>query len=420
MFQATLAAAILAALLSLFTLILICIRLKKTSGKENGDRFLRDLQTTRAELNSRLDSMQQALSTSVAAGITAGSNAQLNALTKLSQDIRDSLKSFEDRVNALSTTMEQRLSIMQTENQKKLDEMQGIVNEKLQTALEKRVSESFRLVSERLEQVYRGLGEMQTLASGVGDLKKILGNVKTRGIFGEIQLSRILEQMLSPEQYTENVVTIPGKTERVEFAVRLPGKDGESEVYLPIDSKFPLDIYQQFTDALESGDPIVTESCRRILRTAILKNAKDIKEKYLQPPHTTDFGIMFLPTEGLYAEVLNQTDLVERIMKDYSVTIAGPTTLSALLNSLQMGFRTLAIEKRSNEVWSVLGAVKSEFETFETVLDKVKGRLELAGDELDKLVGTRTRAIRRKLRQIEALPQEQAVQLLEDFPENDA
>ncbi len=402
---------IVAALCSILGMILSLVVLSRTKRQDISD----DLARQRNELNARMDSMQNTVSASLSAGLNAGNTAQMNAITKFSQETQATLNTFSARIDRMNDTTEKRLQAIQEENRKKLDEMQGVVNEKLETALEKRVTESFKLVNERLEMVSKGLTEMQGLANGVGDLKKILTNVKTRGIFGEIQLSRILEQILTSDQYDENVATIPGSAERVEFAVRLPGKDGDgSVVYLPIDSKFPMDRYEQLEAAAESGDPILLETARKALAVFMKASAKDIHDKYIRPPHTTDFGILFLPTEGLYAEVVRMTDLTEALMRDYSINVAGPSTLAALLNSLQMGFRTLAIEKRTNDVWNVLAAVKTEFGTFESVLDNVKKRLEGAGNDLEKLVGTRTRAIRRKLRDVEALPSDKAQNLLSD------
>lgn len=405
-----------AALCAVTGLILSLIVLRRTRQQSISD----DLARQRNELNARMDSMQNTLSASVTAGLNAGNTAQMNALNQFSKETQATLANFSQRMDRMNDTTEKRLLAIQEENRKKLDEMQGVVNEKLETALEKRVTESFKLVNERLELVSKGLTEMQGLANGVGDLKKILSNVKTRGIFGEIQLSRILEQILTPDQYDENVPTVPGSSERVEFAVRLPGKDADgSVVYLPIDSKFPMDRYEQLEAAAESGDPILLETARKSLAAFLKLSAKEIHDKYICPPHTTDFGILFLPTEGLYAEVVRMTDLTQGLMRDYSINVAGPSTLAALLNSLQMGFRTLAIEKRTNDVWNVLAAVKTEFGTFETVLESVKKRLEGAGSDLEKLVGTRTRAIRRKLRDVETLPTDQAQNLLDVGSDNE-
>ena len=289
--------------------------------------------------------------------------------------------------------------------------MRQTVDEKLQTTLNDRITQSFQLVNERLEQVYAGLGEMKTLASGVGDLKKVLSNVKTRGILGEVQLGAILEQILAPEQYAANVKTRPGTTHFVEYAVKLPGTD-EDTVWLPIDAKFPVDAYSQLLDAYESGDPDAVKAAGNLLEQRIKAFAKDIRDKYVAPPYTTDFGIMFLPIEGLYAEVVRR-GLIETLQNDYHVNIAGPTTMAALLNSLQMGFKTLAIQKRSGEVWKLLGAVKTEFDKFGTVVEAAQKRLEQAGSELDKLVTTRTRMIQRKLAQVTSLPDAEATALIE-------
>ena len=391
----------IAALCSLGALIVALISLSKAGKKDLSEDFSRQ----RKEINDRMDALQNSLTNSLAAGLNTANNAQMNAISNLTKETQGTLNSFAGRIDNMNATTEKRLLAMQEDNRKKLDEMQGVVNEKLETALEKRVTESFKLVNDQLERVTKGLTEMQSLATGVGDLKKILGNVKTRGVLGETQASRILEQILTPEQYEENIATVPKSAERVEFAIRLPGKDLDgSVVYLPIDSKFPLDRYEQYLAACETGDKAVVETARRQLARFIKESAKSIRDKYVAPPHTTEFAILFLPTEGLYADVVRIPDLTDTLMRDYSVNVAGPSTLAALLNSLQMGFRTLAIEKRSTEVWKVLGEVKTEFEKFGGVLSSVKKRLEGAESELDKLVGTRTNVIRRKLREVEALP----------------
>ena len=289
--------------------------------------------------------------------------------------------------------------------------MRQTVDEKLQKTLDERISQSFKLVSERLEQVYKGLGEMQTLAVGVGDLKKVLSNVKTRGILGEIQLGAILEEILAPEQYKTNVVTKSGR-DAVEFAVCLPGMD-DSEVYLPIDSKFPADMYANLVDAYDTGDAAQISAAAAALERSIKQSAKTIHDKYVNPPQTTDFAILFLPFEGLYAEVVRR-GLVEVLQRDYKISIAGPTTMASLLNSLQMGFKTLAIQKHSSEVWNVLGAVKTEFDKFGTVLVQTQTRLEQANRELDKLVGVRTRKIQSTLKKITSLSEPEAASLLDD------
>jgi len=324
---------------------------------------------------------------------------QQKHLTEL-QDRR--MANLEQKLDAINETTERRLLAMQRSNEEKLEKMRLTVDEKLQKTLEDRLSQSFRQVNHNLEQVYRGLGEMQALASGVGDLKKVLSNVKTRGILGEIQLGAILEQILPKERYAENVATRPGSSDRVEFAVRLPGDEEGRTVYLPIDAKFPADIYASLRDAQEAADKEMVLRLGKELEQRIKSFAKDIRDKYVEPPYTTDFAIMFLPVEGLYAEVV-QRGMVETLQREYKVNIAGPSTMAALLNSLQMGFRTLAIQKHTGEVWKVLGEVKTEFETFSTVLEKTRERLRQADEELDKLVGTRTNQIRRKLRNVTTL-----------------
>lgn len=306
----------------------------------------------------------------------------------------------ERRLEAIRITMENRLSSIQNENSIQLDKMRETVDEKLQKTLESRISESFKMVSERLEQVYKGLGEMQTLASGVGDLKKVLSNVKSRGVLGEIQLGAILEEILTKEQYEANVVTKKGSQSFVEYAIKLPGDS--SPVYLPIDAKFPADAYSKLLESYDSGDLTEIESSKSILIKRLKSFAKDIHDKYIDPPNTTEFAIMFLPFEGLYAEAV-RLGMVEELQRLYKINIAGPTTTAALLNSLQMGFKTLAIQKRSSEVWDVLGAVKTEFDKFETVLESAQSRIEQANSELDKLIGVRTRQIKRKLKDVEAI-----------------
>lgn len=294
-------------------------------------------------------------------------------------------------------TTESKMTQMQLSNENKLEQMRRTVDEKLQKTLEDRISQSFKQVSERLEQVYKSLGEMQKIGTGVEDLKKVLSNVKNRGILGEVQLGAILQDILGPDQYESNIVTKKGSAERVEFAVKLPG-DGEKPVYLPIDAKFPLDAYQKLLDAYDSGDKLLIDSAVKELKQRLKSFAKDINSKYIDVPNTTEFAVMFLPTEGLYAEAV-RCGMVEELQKE-KVNIAGPTTMAALLNSLQMGFRTLAIQKSTGQVWEVLAGVKNEFEKFGDVLTKTQQRMRQAGDELDKLVGTRTNAIRRKLRDV--------------------
>ena len=316
----------------------------------------------------------------------------------------------EARMNALRDALEKSVNQMRTENTQKLEQMRQTVDEKLQTTLEKRIAESFKTVSEQLEQVYKGLGEMQNLASDVGGLKKVLSGVKTRGILGEVQLGAILQEILAPEQYETNAVTIPGSTNRVEFAVRLPGPEGT--VLLPIDSKFPGDTYAHLQEASLGGDAEAVAAARKDLETVLRSEAKDIYTKYVEPPYTTNFGILFLPFEGLYAEVVNM-GLLEQLQNTYHVNVAGPSTMAALLNSLQMGFRTLAIQKRSNEVWQVLGAVKTEFGKFEDGLTAIHDRLNRTEQDLETLLTTRTRAINRRLREVQALDAPEAERLLQ-------
>ena len=316
----------------------------------------------------------------------------------------------EQKMEAIRQTVEKKLTDISEENSKKLEEMRKTVDEKLQKTLEDKMNQSFKLVSERLEQVYKGLGEMQTLATGVGDLKKVLSNVKTRGILGEIQLGAILKEILSAEQYEENAATIPNSKNVVEFAVKMPSGDG-GFVYLPIDSKFPQDAYLNLKDAYESADTDAIKTASSTLVARIKAFAKDIHTKYVEVPYTTDFAIMFLPFEGLYAEVINTTGLVEYLQREYHINVAGPSTMAALLNSIQMGFKTLAIQKRSQEVWKILGAVKSEFDKFENVIEQAQKKINMANDELDKLVGVRTRAIQRQLRSVESIENDEIIEI---------
>ncbi len=338
-------------------------------------------------------------------------NTVSEQLKKNDQRLLEFSMQSEQKLDNMRLTIQNRISSMQEDNAKQLDKIRDTVDEKLQKTLEERIGQSFKLVSDRLEQVYKGLGEMQTLASGVGDLKRVLSNVKTRGILGEIQLGSILEQILSPEQYEQNIATKPNSRDVVEFAIKLPG-DENGVVYLPIDAKFPADAYEQLLNAYDSGDASQVEAAGAVLDKRIKQFAKDIQDKYISPPNTTDFGIMFLPVEGLYAEVVRR-GLVEVLQNDYKINIAGPTTMAAMLNALQMGFKTLAIQKRSGEVWNILGAVKGEFDKFGSVLQMTQQRLEQANQELDKLVGVRTRQIQRKLRQVSVLPEGEGEKLLE-------
>ena len=318
---------------------------------------------------------------------------------------QERLASFEkasvERLDGICTTLDKRLAALQENNSKELLEIREVVGEKLQSTLENRISKSFEMVSKQLEAVYKGLGEMQQVAAGVTDLKKVLSNVKTRGILGEIQLGAILEEILSPEQYDTNVATRPGSTERVEYAVKLPGT-GETPVYLPIDAKFPGDTYAALMDAYDAGDPNAIAAAAAALTTRLKQEAKDVSGKYIAPPATTDFAIIFLPFEGLYAEAVNR-GMVEELQKRYKVNLAGPSTMAALLNSLQMGFRTLAIEKRSSEVWEILRSVRGEFDKFGEVLEASQKHLQQVSGDLDQLVGVRTRQIQSRLKNVEKL-----------------
>ena len=335
--------------------------------------------------------------------------ADLNKMTE--EKLEKIRETTESQISKMKETTESQISKMQDSNALKLDEMKKVVDEKLQESVEKRFNESFKGISERLNDVFKGLGEMQTLANGVGDLKRVLTNVKTRGNLGEIQLGTILEQFLSPDQYDKNTAVKPNTTERVEYAVRLPGKDGSGPVLLAIDSKFPMEDYQRLLDAYENV-PENIESAGKQLEIAVKKNAKTIREKYIEVPHTTDFAIMFIPTEGLYAEILRRPGLFEFISREYRIAIVGPTTLVAFLNSLQMGFQTLAVEKKSGEIRVLLSAVKTEFSKFEGLLEKTRKKLDEAANVLDT-VDSKTRTINRKLKEIHELPAEESANLLE-------
>ena len=334
---------------------------------------------------------------------------QKNQLELFAAQLKELTSSNEGRLDKLREGVDARLRLIQEDNARKLEQMRATVDEKLHDTLEKRLGESFKLVSERLELVQRGLGEMQTLANGVGDLKKVLTNVKTRGTFGEIQLGSLLEQILAPGQYESNVETRHGSGQRVEFALKLPGRDGTPDgmVWLPLDAKFPQEDYLRLVEAQEAADGAAAAEARKQLDRSVREMARMIRDKYLDPPHTTDFGVMFLPTEGLYAEVLRLPGLFEALQRDFKVMVAGPTTLAALLNSLQMGFRTLAIEKRSAEVWNLLGAVRTEFSKFGTIMEKTRKKLVEAGNHIDQ-AATRTRVIERKLRDVQDIPHQES------------
>ena len=379
-------------------------------------------------LSALLSSNQQQISelqsrkfSEISQSLSEKQNTLNTAMANQFSVLENRLKTFEtgneQKLENMRQTIEKQLTAIQQDNNRRLDEMRQTVDEKLQKTLEDKMTQSFQLVNDRLEQVYKGLGEMQTLAVGVGDLKKVLSNVKARGIVGEIQLGAILEEILSPEQYATNVATVPGSKNVVEFAIRLPGDD-DQPVWLPIDSKFPADAYANLQDAYDSGNQEAVTQAVNVLSQRIRSFAKDIHDKYIEPPYTTDFAILFLPFEGLYAEVVKR-GLVETLQRDYRINIAGPSTMAALLNSLQMGFRTLAIQKRSSEVWTILGAVKTEFDKFHDVLAMTQQRLNQANNELDKLVGTRTRMIQRKLKAVDKLDPTQSAQLLEANTEDD-
>lgn len=385
-------------------LILIIKNSKQNNPTQTTDILIKEFGAQQSTLRQELNSQTQ-LSVKNMGDILAENqrNFSLNQSEKFMQ-LENRLKTFsienEQKLENIRQTIQNQLSHIQEDNNKQIDEMRKTVDEKLQKTLEDKMTQSFALVNERLEQVYKGLGEMQTLAAGVGDLKKVLSNVKTRGIMGEIQLGSILNEILSPSQYEENVITKKGTKNVVEFAIKLPADD-DKFIYLPIDSKFPGDSYSALRDAIDEGDKVKIDIAAKQLVTTIKSEAKDIRDKYIDPPNTTDFAIMFLPFEGLYCEVVNR-GLVEVLQRDYKVNVAGPSTMAALLNSLQMGFKTLAVQKRSTEVWKILSDVKKEFDTFNSVLENTQNRLKQANDELEKLVGVRTRQIQRKLKNVQS------------------
>jgi DNA recombination protein RmuC len=365
-------------------------------------------QVARTELGATLGQHTQTVQQQFAA---IGS-AQTEQLKQFSDRLTQLTQSIEQRLEAVRITVEQRLDVLRNENAKKLDEMRAIVDEKLQATLEQRLGQSFKQVSDRLEQVHKGLGEMQTLAAGVGDLKKVLTNVKSRGGWGEVQLGALLAEMLTPAQYAQNVATRPGRSERVEYAVKFPGRgeDG-APCWLPIDAKFPLEDYQRLQEAIERADIAAVEANRKALDAFFRNEAKSIRDKYVEPPHTTDFAVLFVPTEGLYAEAVSRPGLADTLQREFRVMLAGPMNLAAMLNSLQLGFRTLAIEQRSTEVWRVLGAVKTEFGKFGEILARTKAKLDQVGKTLDD-AGRKSTTIARKLRDVEALPEAEADRML--------
>ncbi|MBR6667141.1 MAG: DNA recombination protein RmuC [Clostridia bacterium] len=359
---------------------------------QTGERITAAMSHMSQSQTTLLESMQRQLLLST--------RNQEERIGQMSTGVNETLAQLDARMEQVRRAIAEGLEALRQENTRQLNEMRRSVDERLTQSLDKKLNESFALVSQRLEQVYKGLGEMQTLATGVGDLKRVLTNVKTRGIWGEMQLGNLLSAVLTPEQYAENVAVVPGSQERVEFAVRLPGKDADV-VWLPIDSKFPVEDYARLQEASQSGDAAAVDAARKALMQQIKLEARRISGKYIAPPHTTDFAVMFLPVEGLYAEVVQQTDLVDAIQREQRVVIAGPSTFSALLNALQMGFRTLAIEKRSGEVWKLLGTVKADFGAFSDVLEKTQLRLRQASESIDSAF-VKTRTIQRHLGQVES------------------
>lgn len=418
-------------ILSIITLILIFVINKKINSiekinyKEEFDRidksFRDEIFRNRAELNSNAKSQREEINHGIlklgeqlSINLSDVSKMQKEQLEIFANQLKTLTQSNEEKFNRLQEKVESQLKEIQDKNEKKLEEMRITVDEKLHSTLEKRLSESFSIVSDRLEAVREGLGEMRNLAVGVGDLKKVLTNVKTRGTWGEIQLENLIEQILTREQYEKNIITKKGSNDRVEFAIKMPGRNDNKDgvCYLPIDAKFPVEDYQRLIAAQEAGDLQLIEEYSKALETIIKSEAKSINDKYIDPPNTTDVAILFLPIEGLFAEVLRRPGLFEKLQNDYKVILAGPTTISAILNSLQMGFRTLAIEKRSSEVWSLLGKVKTEFAKFGEVLDKTQEKLEQASKTIDS-AKTRTRAIERSLKDVEVGTDSDEVKLIE-------
>jgi DNA recombination protein RmuC len=402
-------------LIGLLVLALQVVLLLRAGQRESFDPYMRDLRQDLAQARqdaaatARADREEQAQGLDRLAKTLSVQVAQLGSLQgaqleSFAQQLSRLTQSNEQRFGELRASIEARLGAMQADNASQLEEMRKTVDEKLHATLEQRLGDSFKLVSERLELVHQGLGEMQTLAAGVGDLKKVLTNVKTRGTWGEVQLEALLEQLLTAEQYAKNVSTRPDSTDRVEFAIRLPGNgDEQRPVWLPIDAKFPMEDYQRLVDAQERADPQAVEVAAKAVEARLREEARKIRDKYVEPPYTTDFAILYLPTEGLYAEALRRAGLADGLQRDFRISVAGPTTLAALLNSLQMGFRTLAIEQRSSEVWGVLGAVKTEFGKFGEVLEATRKKLEQATRSIES-AGVRTRQIERKLKGVESLP----------------
>ncbi len=380
---------------------------------ENQKNFNNQVTDKQKEIRNGLEKSLTSFENKFSQNIDALNRLLKEKFNDFSVQQTNSNKQSTENIKSIEGAIEKQLNAIREDNNKQLGEMRTTVDEKLQTTLEKRLGESFKQVSERLELVHKGLGEMQSVAAGVGDLKKVLSNVKTRGTLGEYQLEAILEQILTPEQYAKNVATKKGSQAFVEFAIKLPGTESDKEVWIPLDSKFPMEDYNRLLDAFDIGDKIQIEISQKALIKAIESFAKDISQKYIDPPHTTDFAIMFLPVEGIYAEVLRHPKLFETLQNKYKITVTGPTTLSAFLSSLQMGFRTLAVQKRSSEVWDVLKAVKAEFNTFSTVFEKVQKQLNTASGTLETLRTTRTSVLERKLKDVESLTPETNNNVLE-------
>lgn len=384
--------------------------------KSNREELRKSLIDIKEEITKSLESLKKQQSDEA----EKSRNQIRSSLKDFQEDFAKNVKSFNDLQKEKFEILEKKQNELVTSTEKRLEKMRETVDEKLHKTLEERLGQSFKIVSERLEAVQKGLGEMQNLASGVGDLKKVLSNVKTRGVLGEIQLGNILEQIMAPEQYEANVKTKQGSNDHVEFAIKLPGKDDHGkEVYLPIDAKFPQEDYVRLQTAYDEGDVVGVETANKALVQSIKKFAKDIRDKYIDPPNTTDFGIMFLPIEGLFAEVVRQPEVVALLQREYKIIVTGPTTLAAMLNSLQMGFKTLAIQKRSSEVWQILGAVKKQFGEFGTVLKKAQERIRQADGEIEKLVTTRTNVMMRKLKNVTELPEAEAEKLIQGTVEFD-
>ena len=387
-------------LLCLILLIVLLIRQTSLSHKQEQDKLSQEHGL--ASLGNRLLDELDAQHDEAAKSIYEANQSLMTTLSQMGQGQSTLLESMQRQVLLSTRNQEEKINDLRLENERQLTEIRRTVDERLSESLDKKLDQSFAQVSERLESVYKGLGEMHTLASGVGDLKKVLTNVKTRGIWGEMQLGNLIRQALAPGQYEENIAVVPGSAERVEFAVCLPDRSG-GMVYLPVDSKFPQEDYIRLSDAAQAGDAAGAEAARKALAQRLKSEAKKIAEKYISPPHTTDFAIMFLPVEGLYSEALQTPELVESLQRDYRVVIAGPGTFSAMLNALQMGFRTMAIEKRSGEVWLLLGEIKKDFNRFAEMLENTRRRLDQAGESIDSAV-TRSRSIQRKLSSLEDTP----------------